>query len=531
MAAQTAIGGERRAMGYQGTRSSDLRWGAALMLLLLLMLAINPIGFLGGGWDDWQYLNAARCWAEHGPCLPTTHWNGRWPVFAPIALLFYGFGESRFVLGLWPLVSSIAALLLLAMVGNRIAGRPVGWLAAITILLTPAFSIQILDPSVEALELALVLAGALMLLNWRDRHRAWTAFASGLLFGLAFQVRETAVVATAFAAIAVLFCRPRPRDLLAAAAGFLTPLVIELLVYWQLTGDPLYRRHLSLAHTQIPSSELRGSIDAKHGPFFNLSNIAHWRHEPGVHIHWLIDGMVNLFVNGKAGLTLLMTPVLLLFGGRAVADARRGQAWRLYGAGLLYMAVIIYALAMDPKARVMLVPLSMVAIAFSIALTLLYGSGRKLIAVVTLASQALIGVSVLWIHQRTAPLEAPAAAWIAAHPGEVMVDVNTRATLTLVPGVDQLPDIEGQKAYWLYSSIERCRSFVDKARFSGPPVIVVEDKPISTAALVYPPASGSLCLLKMSGQSVTEMREAVFRSREDGPFVLGPHFNRYQTSH
>ena len=57
-----------------------------LGLAFVGIVSINPIGFIGGGWDDWQYLDAARCWRAHGPCLPHNHWQGRWPVIAPIAL-------------------------------------------------------------------------------------------------------------------------------------------------------------------------------------------------------------------------------------------------------------------------------------------------------------------------------------------------------------------------------------------------------------------------------------------------------------
>lgn len=514
-------------MTAQQSTSTDLRWAVVVIFILLLILVINPIGFLGGGWDDWQYLNAARCWAEYGACLPTTHWSGRWPVFVPIAVLISWFGESRFVVGLWPLVSSVAALAMLVLVGNRVAGRPAGWLAAITILLTPAFSIQLLDPSIEALELALVLWGVLMLLIWRERRGIWSAFLCGLAFGLAFQVRETAIIAAVFAAVAAVLWQPRFPDLLAAASGFAAPLAVELLVYWHITGDALYRRHLSLAHTLVPSAELRGPIDTHHGPFFNLSNIANWRHEPGLHLHWSIDGLANLFVNAKAGFTLALTPLFLLLYQRTFPAATRKLAWRLYGIGLLYIAIIIYALAMDPKARVMLVPLSIIAIAFSIVLIELRRTGRTLMAGTALAGQIFIGLSVLWVHQRTDILEAPAAQWLARYRGEIMADANTRATLTLVPGADRLPDINSGKPLWLYLSVQPCRDFIARARFPDQPVVVIDHQPTSVISKVAPQYGGALCLLKMGGQSEAMMRNAIDRSRIDGPAMLGPHFNRY----
>jgi hypothetical protein len=105
------------------SRNNDLRWMVAIVGALALILIVNPVGFVGGGWDDWQYLNAARCWVQHGPCLPTDHWQGRWPIIAPLAAVIALLGESRFSVGLPSLAYSIGSLVLLAWLGNRLAGK------------------------------------------------------------------------------------------------------------------------------------------------------------------------------------------------------------------------------------------------------------------------------------------------------------------------------------------------------------------------------------------------------------------------
>ena len=135
-------------------------WLLALFAAIAAVLLINPVGYIGGGLDDWQYLNAARCWREFGPCLPHDHWQARWPVIAPIAGFTALFGESRATVGAMPLLESIACLLLLAAVGNRLFGRPVGWAAALMMLATPVFAIQLLQPSVEAVAATPAVASA-----------------------------------------------------------------------------------------------------------------------------------------------------------------------------------------------------------------------------------------------------------------------------------------------------------------------------------------------------------------------------------
>lgn len=74
---------------------SDRQWRTIICATFIVLLLVNPIGHLGGGWDDWQYLDASRCLILRGPCQPRTHWEGRWPVLVPIAAIVSLFGESR----------------------------------------------------------------------------------------------------------------------------------------------------------------------------------------------------------------------------------------------------------------------------------------------------------------------------------------------------------------------------------------------------------------------------------------------------
>ena len=76
----------------------------------LALMALNPVGYVGGGWDDWYYLQAARCAAEHGYCTPTEHWALRFTVVAPLGWSMALLGESREALWVVPAAYSLAAL-------------------------------------------------------------------------------------------------------------------------------------------------------------------------------------------------------------------------------------------------------------------------------------------------------------------------------------------------------------------------------------------------------------------------------------
>jgi len=501
----------------------DARWWAALALALALVILINPLGFIGGGWDDWQYLMAARCWAEHGPCLPRTHWEGRWPVFVPIAGLFSLFGDNRTTLGLWPLAASAASLVLLVLVGNKLIGRPVGWLASLLLLVTPAFSIQLFDPSVEALEFAFILGGTLCILKWLENRSIGAAIMAGLSFGMAFQVRETSLIAALFAAIFVATRRPRMIDIIAALFGFAFPLAVELITYGMITGDPLFRRRLSLAHTQIPSSELLASVDSRRSPFFNKAYIANWRFEPGVHLHWTIDAFANLFVNAKAGLSLTLTPLILVVGKGQLQPKDRNAALKLYGFALLYASILIYALAIDPKARMMFVPLAASCIALALLVGALWQMGRRLLPAVAVAMHALLGLTILFVHQRTDIIEPFAAQWIGALPGKIEVDPNTRRHLALVEGADGLQGLESDSEYLIYNSTERCALWLRRAKVPRGAIVVVADKPITQIGRALSDAGGALCLFRYQRpMSADAVRAAIRRSRPDGRYILNP---------
>jgi 4-amino-4-deoxy-L-arabinose transferase-like glycosyltransferase len=468
-------------------------WALALLLAVGAVLLINPIGYIGGGLDDWQYLNAARCWREFGPCLPHDHWQARWPVIAPIAAFTALFGESRATVGAMPLLESTACLLLIAAIGNRMFGRPVGWIAALLMLATPVFAIQLLQPSVEAVELAWLLAGFLTLLFWDERRKWHLAFLAGLCFSMAIQVRETAAVGAllAFAYVLTRTERPGVRDLLFAASGFLLPFAIEFLLFWSSTSDPFWRRRLDLQHTLIASSELKTAPDPNHGPLLNKSYIANWKPAAGIHVHWTVDGILNLLASGQSGLSLLLTPLLALIA-RGEGDGAAKTAARLWLLALGYACVLIYVLAVDPKPRMMFAPFAMTNVALALLCCRLFRRSRAIVIVSCLTSASLCAV-LLYAYPSDLMMERSAKAWIAAHPGQIEIDGNTRRHLALVPAAAALPGLDARRPYLLYRSAEPCEQWV--RRNGQPGQFTVAAEAAATRVAWVEERLGPLCLL------------------------------------
>lgn len=475
---------------------SDWRWAAILAAGYLVNLIIGPVGYIGGGLDDWYYLNAARCLAEQGACLPTNHWEGRWPVFAPTALLISSFGETRAVIGIWPLISSIFCTALIVMVGNRVAESPTGWVAALLFLFTPAFNGQILTPSVEAIELACILLGVLFVLEWKDRRQIWQAFVAGLAFGFAFQVRETSLAAAFLAGIFVLVHRPRPIAIALASGGFLLPLAVEFAIYASLAGDPFLRRSLSFNHIQIPSTELLVKPKPGESPLLNPDYIANWRRIPGVELHWLIDGFLNLLVNVKSGIAISFTPIILIVFRKIINKKNACIIIFLYIIGIAYASIIIYLFALDPKPRVMYAPLVAFSISSAVLIISLWRSNARVVPSVFVATNTLLGLVILFIHPRTDIVEASVRKWIAHYPNNIETDVTTRRQLTLIPNNKLLSSVGGYKDYLLQNSPVNCNTWLKWAELPPSSLQIVDDFPTSRARLLDENLGGSLCLFR-----------------------------------
>jgi len=432
----------------------DWRWPAAIVLLFSLLVAFNPVGFRGGGGDDWQYLQAARCWAEHGPCVPRDHWWGRWPLIATMGGLLALLGESRTTLALVPLGATLGCGAIVVHLGNRLFGAPAGWLAALLFLTTPIVLFEALDPTVGTLELLALLCAAALLLRASERQQVRDWLLAGLLLGVAFQVRETSLAAWPAAGLFLLAtAKCRLPASLALAAGAMAPLAVEFIVYGLATGEPLFRRQLSLAHTTIASSEIGLESAASSSPLFNLALIAGWEHESGIALHWLINGPIEVLVNEKSGWTMLVAAVALLFAGRAIGRDERRAAYVLLAVGTSHALLLIYLFSIDPKPRMMLVPLAAAALVLGALLARLpRWTG---LAMIVLRIAALVP-GFLFVP-RMGEGEAAARTWLGAlSQGSVETAEATRRRLALVPAAAALPLADGSRPLLLLRTRDPC---------------------------------------------------------------------------
>lgn len=429
-------------------RSSSRRAFAAPALpaiaLLLLFAALRPLGYHGGGWDDWHYLEAARCAARDGLCVPTSHWWTRWPLVAPMGASLRLLGESREILWIVPAAYALAATLLFSIVVQQQFGRKAALVAALALVSAPIFNERILNPNVDIPELTWVLAAvAAVQRALVARHIGWAAVA-GLLLAIAVISRPTSVTLVPIALASLAISPAGRRLVIPFAAAFALALAAEAGGYWLWTGDPLLGWRLALSHTTIPSSELSTAVDLGQSPLFNIAYIDGWAPASGIELHWTIDALLNLLVHPSVGPVLLLALLLLIVGQRFPRRRDRRIAFVLLGAAALHFGALVYALAIDPKPRMFLFETAIAAALIGVCGTAVSRRGFTILLPGALALLAAISIAARHDAPAIGQLEPVAASWVQQQPGTVVTNEFTRRMLTLVPTVNKL-DTETQR--------------------------------------------------------------------------------------
>jgi 4-amino-4-deoxy-L-arabinose transferase-like glycosyltransferase len=449
---------------------------ASLSLALLLVCAvavvlINPVGFRGGGGDDFQYLDFARCWVKHGPCLPVDHWDTRLPLIMPMAATLALFGEGRWTLSITPLVYALAALVLFHAIVRRLFGATVALVAGVLLVTAPVFAGAILQPNGDIPELAFQLAAVLLALRAREDGEYASFFATGIAAALTVAMRETSLAFVGPLAVAMAYhCRDRGPALRWFASGVAVPIAAECVGYALVTGDPFYRFRLALDHNLIRSSELKHSVDIHAEPLFNPMFIAGWKPAVGIDLHWTINPIVNLLCGLQSGPVYLAAIVLAIFAGRRLRH--RLAPW-VAGAAVVFLA-LTYGLAVDPKARMFLLPLAVAAMSAAACACAAPGRWRWL-ATLPIAAAVAVG---LWVTAGIPNLlgaEEAAPGLLARAPGPVAIDSWTRAVLTLVPAVATAPLVPHDAPYRFAMTMGDCHRGRIKANdLSSPRTVIAE---------------------------------------------------------
>src|SRR5919199_3562624 len=233
---------------------------AVTSLALLLRLIIFQ-GFLGG--DDATYIRDARLLAQ-GHFIPgSNQWDVRIGIIAPAALALRLFGLHEWSIVLYPLCLSLLSLPLIYFLGKAFCCRQVGLLAA---LLQACFPQDIFYATAVYADLPGAFWGALaVLLVYLSKAAASPVRRMGLAVGCGLALAVSYLTWEAYVAfvpicLLALWGDRAPDTLRKACVVVAVPVctvAIESLVYWRLTGSPVFRlaalhHHTALLHGISP---------------------------------------------------------------------------------------------------------------------------------------------------------------------------------------------------------------------------------------------------------------------------------------
>lgn len=465
---------------------------AAAFLLVAAAALINPVGYVGSGADDEQYLAAARCWLAHGqPCLPPSHWWTRWPAFAPIAGLTGLFGESRLTVGLGPGFYWLASLGLTGWLGTLWFGWRAGAIAMALLGTAPSVAAEAFDPNVDMVELAFQLAGLVAATIAVRRQSRLAALTTGLAAALAIETRDTSILMLGVGGIAWLTLKPSRRQvLLWAIPAFAATIAAEMLVYWQATGDPLARYRLALGHVNIPSFALPAGFHSNRGPLLNPDYMKSWRREAGITWWWPIDPWLNLLATPRCAFLLIGSILSSALLWRRMPITHRRLAVRVVGAAVVVALLLTYGLAIDPKPRMFMSLWAALALVSGAALAGGLASVARPLALALACLPPLLGIAAMKNYPASAGAEARARHWIALYGKAIELDQGAASYLTLLPEARALAPRGFGRPYLVVTSASECETLIKHTPGAGPDGRVIDQ--ISGTN----PRQGYLCLFE-----------------------------------
>lgn len=486
------------------------------LALFIACVSLNPVGFIGGDSDDLQYLEAARCWLENGACLPQSHWQGRWPIVASLSAVISVLGEARWTIAIPSLVASLACLILVHDLGCRLFGSAEGRMAATLLAIAPVFALQSLDPNVDSIELAFILGGfAALVRSGGAKNNLWPLLC-GLSFGLALQTRETGLAIAPVALIAFAKLHPINRSFrpwLIAGAALLLPFVIEAIVFAIQTGDPFWRRRLSISHAELSTTELKGRSRVSGLPFFNRELIENWRHEPGLSVHWAIDGLLNLGVNPRTAGLFVLLPFLWALGRPFVTIRERRLILLLLVAAALHAAIIVYVFAIDPKPRMMLPALAVVAIALGPLFCSLQRE-RTLFTSGLLVALILISAANILSGYRSDRADEITRSWIQEHGVRIETARQTYRRLIFQPDAKILAPMTSDRPLLLVQVNNSCSNWLEEMNIRRSWLQIERSASLGSYPATLVAEQAHLCLFRYADRRADAALRRVLGERE-----------------
>lgn len=220
-----------------------------LFSIVLIALALRIACYTGPiGSDDHDYYLAAHQIVEGNYGSDDKYWKTRFGMILPIAASYELFGTNEFAADVWPMVSSLGAVVLCYLLGKSLLDAKTGLLASLLLAFYP-LDIHYSGLILPDIPLSFLMAASVFAFlrgSQSERYGPILFFLSGLFLAIAYSCRSMAVILLPFFGVYVALFEKRlkPSHFL-FALGFLALIFSESFYYYMKGMDPLYNIRLN----------------------------------------------------------------------------------------------------------------------------------------------------------------------------------------------------------------------------------------------------------------------------------------------
>ena len=225
------------------TNNKTLFWLAAI---LLCAIGLRLAFFSGvGGSDDVLYASYSHYLSKGNFSFPATHHGTRIGFLYPTSVFYSIFGVNDFSSVLLEFAASIAGIILIFYFGKEFFNEKVGLIAAFLLSIFPLdviFATKLLPDLPSAFFLSL---GVFLFLKAEKNNKQNNVdyLFSGVSVGIAYMIRESALLILLFFLVYVLFYKKFKSSYFLVFSGFAIIFLLESYLFFIKTGDFLFRFH------------------------------------------------------------------------------------------------------------------------------------------------------------------------------------------------------------------------------------------------------------------------------------------------
>lgn len=220
-----------------------------LILLILGFSILLRISFFPGisNSDTFAYCQVADNFNKGGFNITreTLLYSFRYPVWFPIAILFRIFGINDFSACLWPILCSTGSIILAYLLGKLLFDKAFGLLGALLLSFFPVSLATAMEPLPDHVIQFLTAIGIYLFLRFEKNRAGFKPyFFIGLLVGIAYLSRETAVLVLLFFFSYILFKSRLSYRHIYILFGVIFVFLVEMFFYYLKVGNPFLRFHI-----------------------------------------------------------------------------------------------------------------------------------------------------------------------------------------------------------------------------------------------------------------------------------------------